>query len=255
MPHDFADAIRRRSSSMRSSVRATSMPPHTVSTPSSSYWRRLSAVRSVISREWSTGKMKFDAWPVEPPGLGSGPLSIRTRSFQPRRARCPTRQLPTIPAPMTTACAFARQGTRCSGLVCHRDHLRVGAGREPDISHACTRRASSAARPSRSRSAASRHRSRRLFEGFGEQDRLGVVLTQPCGAVGRERADHGDDHRLLRHPARPRARLLRLSRLLPVPRRTTARRPCAARRLAAGTRRSWCRPTPTACSRPSTTGP
>jgi hypothetical protein len=23
-----------------------------------------------------------------------------------------------------------------------------------------------------------------LFEGFGEQDRLGVVLTQPCGAVG-----------------------------------------------------------------------
>src|SRR5829696_9881354 len=23
-----------------------------------------------------------------------------------------------------------------------------------------------------------------LFEGFGEQDRLGVVLTRPCGAVG-----------------------------------------------------------------------
>ena len=34
----------------------------------------------MISREWSTGKMKFDAWPVEPPGLGSGPLSIWTMS-------------------------------------------------------------------------------------------------------------------------------------------------------------------------------
>ena len=29
-PHDFADAIRRRSSSIRSSVRATSIPPHSV---------------------------------------------------------------------------------------------------------------------------------------------------------------------------------------------------------------------------------
>ena len=32
MPHDFADAMRRRSSSIRSSVRATSMPPHSVKT-------------------------------------------------------------------------------------------------------------------------------------------------------------------------------------------------------------------------------
>ena len=30
MPHDFAEAMRRRSSSIRSSVRATSMPPHSV---------------------------------------------------------------------------------------------------------------------------------------------------------------------------------------------------------------------------------
>src|SRR3954454_5709839 len=49
--------------------------------------------------------MKFDACPVLPPGLGSGPLSSRTMSVQPSRERCPTRQLPTIPAPMTTACA------------------------------------------------------------------------------------------------------------------------------------------------------
>src|SRR4051794_25656557 len=53
--------------------------------------------------------MKFDAWPVEPPGFGSGPLSICTMSVQPRRLRWPTRQLPTIPAPMITQ--FACAGT------------------------------------------------------------------------------------------------------------------------------------------------
>ena len=86
-PHAPAEAIRRRSSSIRSSVRATSMPPQVVSTPSSSYWRTLSRVSAVISREWSTGKMKFEAWPVDPPGFGSGPLSSSTRSRQPSRAR------------------------------------------------------------------------------------------------------------------------------------------------------------------------
>ena len=72
---------------MRSSVRATSMPPDSVNTPSSLYCRMLSSVRSVISREWSTGKMKLDAWPVDPPGFGSGPLSSSTISRQPSRAR------------------------------------------------------------------------------------------------------------------------------------------------------------------------
>ena len=42
---------RRRSSSMRSSVRATSMPPQVVVTPSSSYCRMLSQRSAVISRE------------------------------------------------------------------------------------------------------------------------------------------------------------------------------------------------------------
>ena len=87
MPHARAEDMRLRSSSMRSSERATSKPPDSVNTPSSLYWRMESSVRSVISREWSTGKMKFDAWPVEPPGLGSAPLSIWTMSRQPRRAR------------------------------------------------------------------------------------------------------------------------------------------------------------------------
>ncbi len=54
-PQDFAETMRRRSSCIRSSVRATSMPPHSVSTPSSLYWRTLSSVSAVISREWSTG--------------------------------------------------------------------------------------------------------------------------------------------------------------------------------------------------------
>ena len=87
MPHDLAEAMRRCSSCMRASVRAISIPPHSVNTPSSLYWRTLSSVSSVISREWSTGKMKFDAWPVEPPGLGSGPLSIRTRLRSPSSVR------------------------------------------------------------------------------------------------------------------------------------------------------------------------
>src|SRR4051795_1623128 len=107
MPHALAEAMRRRSSSMRSSVRATSMPPDCVKTSSSSYWRTLSSVSAVISREWSTGKMKFDACPVEPPGFGSGPLSSSTRSVHPSSARWYARLLPTMPAPTTTAPARA----------------------------------------------------------------------------------------------------------------------------------------------------
>ena len=82
-PHAAADDIRRWSSCMRSSVRATSIPPLSVKTPRSLYWRMLSSVSAVISLEWSTGKMKFEAWPVEPPGFGNGPLSMSTRSLQP----------------------------------------------------------------------------------------------------------------------------------------------------------------------------
>jgi hypothetical protein len=87
IPQAFADDIRRWSSCIRSSVRATSMPPLSVNTSHSLYWRTESAVSCVISFEWSTGKMKFEAWPVEPPGLGSGPLSISTRSRHPSAAR------------------------------------------------------------------------------------------------------------------------------------------------------------------------
>ncbi len=105
MPHAFALDIRRRSSSIRSSVRAISNPPDWVNTPISLYCSTESSVRSVISREWSTVKMKLDACPVEPPGLGSGPMSSWTMSVQPSRARWWTRLLPTMPAPITTAWA------------------------------------------------------------------------------------------------------------------------------------------------------
>src|SRR5439155_26682686 len=44
----------------------------------------------------------FDAWPVEPPGFGSGPLSRRTRSVQPSSGRCHARLFPTMPSPLTT---------------------------------------------------------------------------------------------------------------------------------------------------------
>jgi len=90
---------------MRSSVRATSIPPLWMCTPSCLYCSVLSAVSSIIIFEYSMGKMKFDAWPVEPPGLGIGPLSTSTSSRQPSRARWYARLLPTMPAPMMTALA------------------------------------------------------------------------------------------------------------------------------------------------------
>ncbi len=51
IPQDFADVIRRLNSSSRSGVRATSIPPHSVNTPSSRYCRTLSSVKAVISFE------------------------------------------------------------------------------------------------------------------------------------------------------------------------------------------------------------
>jgi hypothetical protein len=48
-PHAVEDAIRRFSSSIRSGVRATSMPPVSSYTPSSRYWRALSIVKAAIS--------------------------------------------------------------------------------------------------------------------------------------------------------------------------------------------------------------
>src|SRR6516162_3209902 len=107
MPHALAWVQRRRSSIIRSGVRATSIPPLCVNTPRSLYCAVLSSVSSNIIFEYSIGKMKLEAWPVEPPGFGIGPLSTRTRSRQPSCARWWTRLLPTMPAPMMTALARA----------------------------------------------------------------------------------------------------------------------------------------------------
>src|SRR5215472_17231503 len=107
IPHALAALHRRRSSAMRSAVRATSIPPLWVNTPSAWYCSVLSRVSSIIIFEYSMGKMKLEACPVEPPGFGIGPLSTRTRSRHPSSARWCTRLLPTMPAPMMTALALA----------------------------------------------------------------------------------------------------------------------------------------------------
>ena len=54
IPHEPAEAMRRVSSCIRSLVRATSIPPDWMKTPSSLYCRTLSTVSAVISLEWST---------------------------------------------------------------------------------------------------------------------------------------------------------------------------------------------------------
>src|SRR5690625_7922051 len=82
-----------------------------------------STVRSVTSLEWSTGNTKFEAWPVDPPGSGSGPLSSWTMSRHPSSARWLTAALPTTPAPMTTMsarsgiCAMASSRTAAGTLM------------------------------------------------------------------------------------------------------------------------------------------
>src|SRR5215469_9399225 len=107
IPHALAALHRRRSSAMRSAVRATSIPPLWVNTPRAWYCSVLSRVSSIIIFEYSIGKTKLEACPVEPPGFGIGPLSTRTRSRHPSRARWQARLLPTMPAPMITALARA----------------------------------------------------------------------------------------------------------------------------------------------------
>ena len=81
MPHDLAEAIRRQL--LHALLGAGHLDAALVKTSSSRYCRTLSSVSCVISFEWSTRKMKFDACPVDPPGFGNGPLSRRTRSVHP----------------------------------------------------------------------------------------------------------------------------------------------------------------------------
>src|SRR5699024_11919277 len=93
-----------------------------------------STVRSVTSLEWSTGNTKFEAWPVDPPGSGSGPLSSWTMSRHPSSARWLTAALPTTPAPMTTMsarsgiCAMAYSRTAAGTLVIYQGEGGVMGG-------------------------------------------------------------------------------------------------------------------------------
>src|SRR5262249_32852471 len=77
--------------------------------------------------------MKFEAWPVEPPGFGSGPLSRRIRSRHPSSARWKARLFPTMPEPITTARAEEGRLLVVSGWAtgsrayraCHRRYTGV----------------------------------------------------------------------------------------------------------------------------------
>src|SRR5947209_8403665 len=78
-----------------------------------------------MSLLWSVRKMKFEAWPVEPPGFGSVPFSRSRMSRQPRLARCQAMLLPTMPAPMmTTRACVGTELISClrPALVARRPH-------------------------------------------------------------------------------------------------------------------------------------
>src|ERR687896_1751062 len=161
--------------------------------------------------------MKFDACPVEPPGLGSGPLSIRTRSPQPRRARWWTRLLPTMPAPMTTARAVP--GSAPAAPDCSSTEVTSGSvamGRKPDISHrdALVTGVEELLLRGPPGRPAGRHPG--PLRGVRRAGPAGGGDAKPVWRGRGERADHGDDHGVLRLPPRSRRRLLRLPRLLPL---------------------------------------
>ena len=129
--------------------------------------------------------------------------------------------------------ARAAGQTPSSSLVFHGAHLGVRKRRIPDISHRnalVTRAAKRLVRDRRRRPPGRARRPVRGLLGAGPArgDRAPAVRRRGC-----ERLDLRDDHRLLRPPARPRGRLLRLPRVLPLPRRRTARRPRSPRRLPA----------------------
>ena len=61
--------------------------------------------RALLPPEDVSPTLVVQAWPVDPPGFGSGPLSNCTMSRQPSSARCATTEFPTIPDPITTTFA------------------------------------------------------------------------------------------------------------------------------------------------------
>jgi hypothetical protein len=93
-----------------------------------------------------------------------------------------------------------------------------------------------------------------LFEGFREQDRLGVVLTQPCGAVGASALITATITAFydIQRARRPNFFIYPDYYLFHVGGRSGTTGGSTSGR---GTRRWSCRPEPTACSRPSTTAP
>ena len=122
MPHALALDIRRRSSSIRSSVRAISKPPDSVKTPISWYCahrveREVGDLPGVVDREDEVRRV-----PGRAAGVGQRPLVDLHDVAPAEPARWWTRLLPTMPAPMTTT--LAEVGTVAMGLSGLSDVLR-----------------------------------------------------------------------------------------------------------------------------------
>ena len=138
-----------------------------------------------------------------------------------------------MPAPISTARAVAGREPL---LLRGRSLGHLGVGEWPgaaDISHSVH-----SARELRSSMfeigvAGRPARLEELFEGFGEHDRLGLVMRRPCGAVGASALITAAITAFYDVQRSRGAGLLHLSRLLPLPRRRPARRPRAPRHLAA----------------------
>ena len=215
--------MRRRSSSMRSSVRATSRPPHV------GEHAELLVLAHAVERERGHLARVVDR-EDEVRGVARRAARVGQRALvdQDQVASSPagpggaTRLLPTMPAPITTARARDRQSARCSGwsstgsprgsetggsLIYHTGALGAGAA---------------AARSFDIEVGGRRGAPRGAVRGLRRARPARRGHEPPVRRRRRERPDQRDDHRLLRHPARPRAGLLHLPRLLPLPRRRAA---------------------------------
>src|SRR5579875_1936245 len=122
--------------------------------------------------------MKLDAWPVEPPGFGMGPLSTRTRSRHPSLARWYARLLPTMPAPMMTARAASRALMEPMSRLCPCPSVCMQA--------AARRRGGRSGGPELVRRPAGGLLDRDLLVDQGEVDAL-ALPDQPRGHVDRDR--------------------------------------------------------------------
>src|SRR4051794_10210841 len=107
MPHAVAQSWRRRSSTSRSGVSATSSPPtwrkhHCPSSDSEVNLSTVYRANSAIVLEPLVWNTRPGAWDVEPPVAKRRPWSTTVTSAQPRSTSSSASEQPTMPAPMIT---------------------------------------------------------------------------------------------------------------------------------------------------------